>query len=131
MGGYGLNRGRADLCRRRRRLSDGLRCHDREKSLEDQHWQSYREFTDDLHGEWAAVCDDAVRVGGTYFCSAAVVSSVINWQNACPIQMSDSRKVLYSVDEGVARIPLNCPDERNALARAINDVISAAPSGYA
>ena len=29
--------------------------------------------------------------------------------------MSDSRKVLYSVDEGVARITLNRPEKRNAL----------------
>ena len=29
--------------------------------------------------------------------------------------MSDNRKVLYSVDKGVARITLNRPEKRNAL----------------
>src|SRR5579864_5800006 len=74
VGGHGLNRRRIDFCRRCRRLSDGVRCQDREKSLEDQHGQPYCEFTHDLYGEWTAVCDDAIRFGGTYFCSAAVIS---------------------------------------------------------
>ena len=34
--------------------------------------------------------------------------------------MSDSRKVLYSVDEGVARITLNRPEKRNALDTALS-----------